>query len=119
MGTIPVIKSIVDYRNLVTLGFYVLFGKVVYFALCKQGRLNRALIMVILVLIMFVKFKKNSYKEALILVITLNKFCKCKILSIKISINWDSITFKVDIFSQCLHFCQAHRQMMLQTNAKS
>ena len=48
MGTIPVIQSIVDYRNLVTLGFYVVFGKVVYFALCKQGRLNRALIMVII-----------------------------------------------------------------------
>ena len=75
MGTIPVIKSIVDYRNLVTLGFYVLFGKVVYFALCKQGRLNRALIMVILVLIMFIKFKKNSYKEALILVIVSYEIC--------------------------------------------
>ena len=48
MGTIPVIQSIVDYRNLVTLGFYVVLGKVVYFALCKQGRLNRALIMVII-----------------------------------------------------------------------
>ena len=40
------IHSIIDYRNLFTLVFYISLGKIVYFALCKQGRINRALIMV-------------------------------------------------------------------------
>lgn len=45
MGTIPVISSILDPRNLITVAFYLCFGKIVHFSLMKQGGLNRAIIM--------------------------------------------------------------------------
>lgn len=46
MGTIRVLQSIVDPRNLVTMAFYLCLAKIVHFALLKQGKLNRAVIMV-------------------------------------------------------------------------
>jgi hypothetical protein len=46
MGTIPVIKSLLDPRNLITLGFYLLLGKFVHFMLLGQDQRNRGIIMV-------------------------------------------------------------------------
>ncbi|XP_041352058.1 protein O-mannosyl-transferase TMTC3-like [Gigantopelta aegis] len=42
MGTIPVIKSILDYRNLFTVIFYAVFFKLVVFALSGQTTRTRA-----------------------------------------------------------------------------
>ncbi|XP_060558909.1 protein O-mannosyl-transferase TMTC3-like [Ruditapes philippinarum] len=52
MGTIPVISSIVDPRNLITVAFYACFGKIVHFSLMKQGKLNRAIIMCLALMVM-------------------------------------------------------------------
>lgn len=46
MGTIPVINSVLDPRNLITLGFYALLGKFVHFMLQGQDKRNRGIIMV-------------------------------------------------------------------------
>ena len=46
MGTIPLITSLLDLRNLATLTFYVVLGKMVHVALFTQGPRTRAIIMV-------------------------------------------------------------------------
>ncbi|XP_062603708.1 protein O-mannosyl-transferase TMTC3-like isoform X2 [Saccostrea cucullata] len=45
MGTIPVISSILDPRNLITLAFYAVLGKFILFMLQGQDKRNRAIIM--------------------------------------------------------------------------
>lgn len=49
MGTIPIITSLVDMRNLATLAFYLVLGSFTVYALFEQTRRSRAIIMVILV----------------------------------------------------------------------
>lgn len=44
MGTIPLIESFLDHRNVITILFYVFLAKLVYFALSKQGKTNRNLL---------------------------------------------------------------------------
>ena len=46
MGTIPLIRSIVDTRNLATLAFYVVLVKFIVYALSQRGQRARAVIMV-------------------------------------------------------------------------
>jgi len=46
MGTIPLIDSILDPRNLITVAFWAAMVKVCLVALERQHRFNRALIMV-------------------------------------------------------------------------
>jgi hypothetical protein len=46
MGTIPVITSILDPRNLATLAFYVVLASLVVYALSEQTRRSRVVIMV-------------------------------------------------------------------------
>ena len=46
MGTIPVISSILDPRNLFTLLFYAVMGKFVHYMLQAQDKRNRVIIMV-------------------------------------------------------------------------
>ncbi|KAL4232814.1 Protein O-mannosyl-transferase tmtc3 [Mactra antiquata] len=52
MGTIPVIKSIIDPRNLITLIFYLCFARIVYTAIIKQGKLNRAVIICLALMVL-------------------------------------------------------------------
>ena len=46
MGTIPLINSIADHRNLITLLFYVILATFIVFMLRQQDSRNRAVIMV-------------------------------------------------------------------------
>ena len=46
MGTLPVIESVIDPRNIFTVVFYACGAKLAQFALLKQGRTNRALLIV-------------------------------------------------------------------------
>ena len=46
MGTIPLINSIADHRNLITLLFYVVLATFIVFMLRQQDSRNRAVIMV-------------------------------------------------------------------------
>ena len=46
MGTVPVITSILDPRNLATLAFYTVMVRLAIFALSQQTRRSRAVIMV-------------------------------------------------------------------------
>ena len=46
MGTVPVITSALDPRNLATLAFYAAMGRLALFALSEQSRRSRAVIMV-------------------------------------------------------------------------
>ena len=46
MGTIPLIQSLFDLRNLSTLGFYVVLMQLIYYALSHRGARSRAIIMV-------------------------------------------------------------------------
>lgn len=48
MGTIQVISSVLDPRNLITIGFYAILGKFIHFMLQQQDKRNRVIIMVIL-----------------------------------------------------------------------
>lgn len=48
MGTIPVISSVLDPRNLITVGFYAVLGKFIHFMLQQQDKRNRVIIMVII-----------------------------------------------------------------------
>lgn len=48
MGTIPVIGSVLDPRNLITVGFYAVLGKFIHFMLQQQDKRNRVIIMVII-----------------------------------------------------------------------
>ncbi|WAR08944.1 TMTC3-like protein [Mya arenaria] len=52
MGTISVIQSIADWRNLITLLFWVCLGKVIQIALSRQGKFNRALLISIALMAM-------------------------------------------------------------------
>ncbi|PVD28691.1 hypothetical protein C0Q70_11285 [Pomacea canaliculata] len=45
MGTIPIITSLVDMRNLATLAFYLVLGSFTVYALFEQTRRSRAIIM--------------------------------------------------------------------------
>ncbi|XP_065927265.1 protein O-mannosyl-transferase TMTC3 isoform X1 [Magallana gigas] len=45
MGTIPVISSVLDPRNLITVGFYAVLGKFIHFMLQQQDKRNRVIIM--------------------------------------------------------------------------
>lgn len=45
MGTIPVISSVLDPRNLITIGFYAVLGKFIHFMLQQQDKRNRVIIM--------------------------------------------------------------------------
>ena len=46
MGTIPLIRSLFDLRNLPTLGFYIAVGSITKFAIMNQGRRSTTIIMV-------------------------------------------------------------------------
>lgn len=48
MGTIPVISSVLDPRNLITVGFYAVLGKFIHFMLQQQDKRNRVIILVII-----------------------------------------------------------------------
>ncbi|KAL5009556.1 hypothetical protein ScPMuIL_011861 [Solemya velum] len=52
MGTVPVIKSILDYRNVFTVLFYVIMFKLATFALKCQNVTNRALIMCLALIVL-------------------------------------------------------------------
>lgn len=58
MGTVPVIKSILDYRNVFTVLFYVIMFKLATFALKCQNVTNRALIMVSFVFTLYIIYFK-------------------------------------------------------------
>ena len=46
MGTIPLIESLFDARNLATLSFYLAMVNITWYAITRQGKRSRAIIMV-------------------------------------------------------------------------
>ncbi|CAG2231886.1 TMTC [Mytilus edulis] len=52
MGTIPVINSLLDHRNLITLLFYAILARFVVFMLSQQNDRNRAVIMCLTMIIL-------------------------------------------------------------------
>lgn len=62
MGTIPVISSIIDHRNLVTVLFYLILGRFIVYMLQKQDARNRAVIMVMH--LHHIKYQTNNLIKA-------------------------------------------------------